>query len=291
MHRYDEPLELSAPIAWQLAAAHCRTDPATGVSCAWHHGLWQVLRLMGLVGTAARRGGFYRHEIGRAAGDGPFRILVSGTSDTAMLALAAQACAGRPVAPEITVLDICETPLRLNQWYAERNGLSIAGVRADFLDYDPAQRFDLVCTDSFLGRFPHDLWPLVAARWHALLRPGGTLLTASKLAPNSRPGQRIVFSASQAAAFRDAVRARMLEPGAPAGLDPDRVTQAAEQYARCQCNHPLRSAGDMQALLENAGFAITRLTPYAHTAGHTAGVQAPSMAADTTFLQVVAVRP
>lgn len=290
MHRYDEPLELSAPIAWQLASTHCRPDPATGVSCAWNHGLWQVLRLMGMVGTAARRGSFYRQEICKAAGQGKFRILISGTSDYAMLALAAQACAGRPVAPEITVLDICETPLRLNHWYAERNALSISGVRADFLDYDPVQRFDLVCTDSFLGRFPHAQWPQVAARWHALLRPGGTLLTASKLAPESRPGQCIVFTDSQAAAFRDAVRARMLEPGAPAGLDSGLVTLAAEQYAQYQCNHPLRSAEDMRMLLENAEFAITRLTPHAHTAGHTAGIQAPSMAADTTFLQAVAVR-
>jgi hypothetical protein len=290
MHRYDEPLEISAALAWQLASAHCRRDPATGVTCAWNHGLWQVLRLLGLVGTAARRGDFYRREIARAAGDGAFRILISGTSDTAMLALAAQACAGRAVAPDITVIDICDTPLRLNRWYAEQHALPVACVRTDFLDYDPAQPFDLVCTDSFLGRFPHAQWPRVAARWHALLRPGGTLLTASKLAPDSHPGQRIAFSAGQAAAFRDAVRARMLEPGAPAGLDPDLVTQAAAQYAQYQCNHPLRSAGDMQALLENAGFAITRLTPYAHTAGHTAGIQAPSMAADTTFLQVVAVR-
>lgn len=290
MKNYDEPLAISAPIAWEFAARHCRIDPASGLSCAWNHGLWQLLRRVGLASTAAHRGDFYHREIRSVAAQAPrLRLLISGSSDYAMLALVARALDGLAVTPDITVLDICETPLHLNRWYAERVALPIHTVQSDFLDYAGPAGFDVVCTDSLLGRFTHQQWPRVAARWQALLRPGGRLLTASRLRPADAPA-RIVFSEDQVTAFRDTVRLKMQQPGAACGIDPEQIALAAEQYGRQQCNHPLRSEGELRTLLEQAGLTVEGLTPAAHKVNNAAGIRAPTVPGGGTFLQVVATR-
>ena len=56
----DEPLELSAPLARQLASTLCRKNPATGESCEWEHGFWQYLRILGLAPVPKRHVDFYR---------------------------------------------------------------------------------------------------------------------------------------------------------------------------------------------------------------------------------------
>lgn len=291
MNSHDEPLEISAPIAWDLAARHCRHDPATGVTCAWNHGLWQLLRLMGIAGTAARRSGFYRGEIRKAvAGRNRPAILISGASDYAMLAQIVREFAEPETTPAVTVLDICETPLRLNHWFAERAGFSIRTVQSDFLEFATGEQYDVICADSFIGRFPHAQWPKVAERFFALLKPGGILLTASRLRTGD-PSTRITFPADHVAAFRDTVRAKLLKPDAPTGFDLDRVTAAAEQYARLQVNYPLHAENELRAPLEHAGLIIQSMDHHVHGAGAIEGIRAPSVAAASTFLQVVAARP
>ena len=290
MNNYDEPLEISAPIAWDLAARHCRHDPATGVTCAWNHGLWQLLRRVGLAGTAAHRGDFYHHEIRSIAARTPrLRLLISGCSDYAMLAQVARALDGLAVTPDIVVLDICATPLHINRWYADRLALPIKTVEKDFLNYTGPADFDIVCTDSLLGRFPHEQWPQVAARWRALLRPNGYLLTASRLRPADSPA-RIVFSEDQVHAFRETVRLKMQQSGFACGIDPDQIAAAAEQYGQLQCNHPLRSEQELRTLLEQAGLAIEFITPSTRKVDNAAGIRAPTVPGGGAFLQVVAKR-
>lgn len=291
MNSLDEPLEISAPIAWEFAARHCRHDPVTGVTCAWNHGLWQLLRLLGIAGTAARRGEFYRREIRRAAQNkNRLRILIAGASDYALLAQINAEFAGSAAKPAITVLDICDTPLRLNRWYAERAGFPVETVQSDFLEYAPSEQFDVICADSFIGRFPHAQWPRVAGRFFALLQPGGALLTASRLRA-ADPATRITFPADHAAAFRDTVRTNMMKPGAPPGFDIEQVTAAAEQYARLQVNYPLHTENELRDPLERAGLVIQKMDRHEHGAGVIEGIRAPSVAAASTFLLVAALRP
>ena len=56
----DAALALSAPLALERAPGLCRVDPQSGESCAWNHGLWQILRLLGLVLTPAHHAAFFR---------------------------------------------------------------------------------------------------------------------------------------------------------------------------------------------------------------------------------------
>lgn len=75
-----EPLKLSAPLALRLAPRLCR-------DCAWFHGLWQVLRLLGLNTTPEHHARFFRERLRREcrALDRP-RVLISGTADYSLLA-------------------------------------------------------------------------------------------------------------------------------------------------------------------------------------------------------------
>lgn len=289
MNAPEEPLTLSAPLAWQLAQKHCDRKAGTGASCVWNHGLWQLLRLLGLAGTASNRGAFYRDAISeRTRGNAAPRILISGTTDYAMLAQVIAAFAGTGATPLVTVIDICETPLRLNQWYADRLSCTLRTVQTDMLEYESADRFDLVCTDSFLARFPHAQWPQLAARWHDLLRPGGTLLTSSKVRPDSGPGP-LVFSAEEIVVFRDAVLEKSLQQGLQSMISAEDIAIAAEQYAKHQSNYPLQSAEQLKNLLEQAGLAIDSLTVNDQKSGH--GIRAPTVNSSGQYLHVIAHRP
>src|SRR6185503_8404923 len=168
-----DPLVESAPLAWQLAPQLCRKDPATGEDCAWEHGMWQYLRLTGLVGSIESRASFYAGALERVeeqgerappgkspgpsrsprtptTGTGALRVLLSGTADYALLALVARGLCKRGVVPAVTAIDLCGTPLALNRWYAERAAVRLETVHTDILHYRAAQPFDAVCTDNFL---------------------------------------------------------------------------------------------------------------------------------------------
>ena len=66
------------------------------------------------------------------------------------------------------MLDLCATPLRLNEWYAARHGLAVRAVCSDILAFAQASPFDMICTHSFLGRFAPEVRPKLVARWHEL---------------------------------------------------------------------------------------------------------------------------
>ena len=48
-------------------------------------------------------------------------------------------------------------------------------IEADFFTYAPATPLDLIYERAFLCAMPRAMWPQVAARWAALLPPGGLL--------------------------------------------------------------------------------------------------------------------
>ena len=71
----DELLRLSAPLAFAWAGRYCTS------SCRWHHGIWQYLRILGLVSSAARHRAFFEGALGALAEDGGYRrVLVSGAA-------------------------------------------------------------------------------------------------------------------------------------------------------------------------------------------------------------------
>jgi SAM-dependent methyltransferase len=291
MSPLEEPLVESAALAWKLAPQFCGKDPESDGSCSWYHRIWQYLRIMGLASSAMQRRDFYRLAARKFATDrrSP-RVLIAGTADYAMLALLVEAFEGSETPPSFTVVDVCETPLHLNRWYASRLSRSIETMRSDLLDYASPGAFDLICTDSVLSRFEPSKWSALAANWHALLRPAGILVTSSRLRPDDGPG-KIGFAADQVAAFEQAVLRIATEKRELLGIDPRELARHAGLYARRQFNYPVRSLEQVERLLGNAGFAFEQLSVAPKGTANREGIVAPTVPADSVWLRVIARRP
>ena len=289
-----ELLAQSAPLALRWADECCRPDPRTGERCDWSHGLWQVLRLMELVVSPQRHDDFYRAAFAGVEGTGgaPPRVLVSGTADYAMPALALECFRARGVEPELTVLDRCETPVRLTDWYAQQAGALVQGVVSDILDFvpagDAAGGFDAICTDSFFGRFAPEERPALVAKWASLLRPGGVLVTVNVLRAGGGASP-VGFDAAQALAFLESVSQRA--SALPAGLDlpPAELARRATEYARHHGSHAIASLEALRALFEDAGFTLRQLEQV-QSGDPSARPTGPSVRGPRRYAHVIAMR-
>jgi SAM-dependent methyltransferase len=288
----EEPLELSAPIAWRLAPATCRTDPATGENCSWNHGLWQYLRLMGLVTSPSYHADFYRAAFDAVEGVGRApRVLVSGAADYGMLACVLAAFRGRGVEPAITVIDVCETPLALSRWYAEQASCEVETFCSDILEYRCASAFDAVCSDSFFGRFTPAGQGQVIEKWRNLLLPGGLAITVNRTRPG-RPGERISFNAAQAEAFRVAVvrGVEVLPESVRSQVNALEIVGQAERYAARHFTYAAGSAQDLRGLFESRGFRVGALWAGTVAAGNRQKESGPSVRGDGDYAKIVARR-
>jgi len=289
MIQLDEPLSSSAPIAWRLAPTLCAQDGAADESCAWYHGLWQYLRLMQLVETPEVQAAFYREalETVRADGAAP-RILVSGTADYSMLASVVAAFRARETEPDVTVVDLCETPLALNRWYAERADLRLVTRHSDILQYADADGFDAICTHAFLGRFSPEARPALFEKWHALLRPGGAVVTVEATRPgHSAPMVR--FTADGVREFRAGVHRSAEELRDTLQMDPLVLAEAAERYASRHRAHPLRSEEELRDLFRRSGFTIARWSAAPPVNG-APGLHGPTMVGTARLIRIIATR-
>ena len=288
----EEPLVESAPLARQLAARLCRTDPETCLRCDWNHGLWQYLRMLGLVTSPAHHAAFFRHGLGsvRPAAD-PLRILVSGSADYGMLAQVLAALAPFEAGEiSVTVVDICATPLALNRWYAGRAGRRIETVQCDILEHSAAEPYDVVCAHAFLAMFPAERRPALLGRWHSLLRPGGRVITVNRLRP-THDTPAVAFAGDQAREFCELVRARALALGDRLPIDPLELQREAARYASRQTVHPVRSAEEVRALFEDAGFRVEHLGCEPVASAERNPISAPTVPGAADYARVIAIRP
>lgn len=295
-----------AALAMQLAERYCAGDAADGSSCRWYHGPWQYFRQLGVVSTAAVHEQFLlgtlqqliqqhddRHQTPAAAP--PLRVLVSGSTDHAMPALVLAAAAGRPVA--ITVADRCPTPLRWCEHYFSQQaaasgaapGSTLDTWAGDLLAFPADTPFDVICTHAFMGYFDDHARAALVQRWHALLRPGGSVVTLQRLRPDHPPGLAR-FSAAQAAAFRDQVRQQACARRAELDITPEQLTACAAEFAERFVSHPVRSFTGLQQLFVDAGFALPVFSCEAigrRTPGELSG---PSVPAQADYVHIVATR-
>jgi SAM-dependent methyltransferase len=291
MAQVDEPVVESAPLARWVAERLCRADPGTGETCAWYHGFWQYLRVLDLVTTPAHHADFLREAFRGAAGDGNrLRVLISGAIDYSMLAGVLWACGLHAVSAEVTVVDICDTPLFLNHWYARRVGCRIRSFRSDILDHPAEAAYDVVCTHSLLGQFAPARRNELVARWRQALRPGGRVITVNRIRPDGG-AERAGFSPEQARALREA--AMCLSPVQCEQLEipPDELVRGAERYAARRRPYPVRSREELAALFEEAGFTLEHLSCAPVAATHAIAVSGPTIAGGAEYARLVARRP
>jgi SAM-dependent methyltransferase len=289
MNSVEEPLAESAPIAREFASRLCYRDPDTGETCSWYHGLWQFLRLLKLVTTPEHHADFYREALGEIAnGPGPYRVLVSGAADYSMLAYVLAAFRSQAKEPELTVNDLCETPLALSRWYSDRVGCRINTLRCDVLQLPEESQFDVVCTHSFLGRFPHEKRVQLVEKWRRVLRPGGKVVTVKRIRPGSS-GEPTGFSSGEIQAFRDKVLNGAGALRASHAIDPLELAEEARIWASRRRTWPVRSSEEILELFENSGFKVDRLS-CSPVRSSRSGLSGPSTLGGADYAQIVAIR-
>ena len=287
----DEPLVESAPLAHRLARELCRKDPATGEDCAWYHGFWQYMRVMNIAKISGGHVDFLVEALRSAARAGRFaRVLVSGSADYSMSAHALCAYRAEGAALELEVIDLCETPIALTRWYAERVGAPVTGYASDILGFESARPYDVVVTNSFLGYFDLPSRTRLFERWARLLRPGGKLIITNRI----RPGvgyEPVGFTGDQARVLRDTVRREAERWREVFAFDPEEVAGWADAYAARRRPVPVRSSAEVLELLREHGFRVDCCdTATAAGRGEGGAVSGPTTAEAADYVRVVATR-
>ena len=275
-----------------MAPDLCRFDSAAGENCSWNHGLWQYLRLMGLVTSPHYHADFYQPAFDQVEGRGGSpRVLVSGAADYGMPACVLAAFRERGLEPEVTVIDVCETPLALSRWYAGRLCYPIKTFRCDILEFRAASAYDAVCSDSFLGRFPPSGQKQLVEKWGELLRPGGVAITVNRVRAG-KAGERIGFNAAQAQAFHAAAQRGFgaLPESLRSAVDPTEFSRQIECYAARHYTYTAGSAQDIRDLFEKNGFRVDALSGGTVKAGNRQREGGPSVRGDGDYARIVACR-
>ncbi len=276
----------AAKFAHEFARSHCRqyTD---NQRCSWYHGSWQFLRLLDLVSTPAAHASHFDAQLKKIDGDSSMKnILVSGSADAAMVKTIHETLVHRQAEINITVADICATPLEVCEQYAARAGIKIKTLKRDILEGLPAQAFDAIFTHSFMGYFDDVNRQHLLEQWATALRKGGRLITVQRIRENY-PNEIVRFDLGEIDNFVARAGQLMQLPGTGelAGFD---IVAMAKKFAENFQNHPVRSAEQLQAMLESAGFKLNLFERQA-TIG-TEGVTGPSVPNAAGFYLIVAER-
>lgn len=278
----DEPLAESAPLARTLASTLC-------AGCAWYHGTWQYLRLLGLAADPARHRCFFADVLGSLAREGRHpSVLVTGTADYSMPAHVAAAY-GEAAALDLAVVDRCATPVVLSAWFAGLRGTPLRTFVSDLIDLAAPAPFDVVCTHSFISQFPPPKRPALVARWRELLRPGGQAVTTTRVSPPGTPAV-VRFTPAQTAAFAERALAQAARLGAALDLEPPAVAERARRYAQSIAVHTVTSADEIVRLLEEGGLQVEHLEVREVDGPVTSGTWGPSTSQSARYAEIVACR-
>lgn len=185
----------SAPLMELWSQSECCTKPRGGMeewakenrldpeNCGWYHGTWQYLRLLDMVAVPHWHREFYNETLGGILKKKPHaKILISAAADWGMLASIHEALQLAGANPEIVLYDICKTPIKATQWYADLHNVPIKTRCANIITENIAEApFDLIVTDEFLSVLKSEYKPLIVNRWKELLKPGGSVVTVAMM--------------------------------------------------------------------------------------------------------------
>ena len=255
-----EPLQDSAPLALAWSRQECDQGDGEQPGCGWYHGSWQMLRYLGVFHSILSDDDFFLPALSRLIDAGARRILISGAADYALLARVAAAAGPYLQDMRVTVVDLCGTPLRLNGWYAERFGIDVEVIKENVLLYEPADRFDLICTHSFLCFFNESERKRLVDRWWLNLRPGGAVLTAQRARTEDR--QPIIrYTDAEVKALADRTQRSAEALFQSHAVDPQLARQLAVDYGRFHWTYLIRTAQEIRSLFENSGFKLETFAP------------------------------
>jgi SAM-dependent methyltransferase len=244
-----EPLRDLAAEAYELSDQLCDT-------CRDLHALWSYIRLSRASTGVEGRESRLHAELRALFGHGFRHVLIAGSQDAGLLALVVHA--GVEHAVEITVLDICETPLELCRRLAKQWSLSIETIRQDLLGLNLERRFDVVLVHGTLHFIAADRRIEALTRIRRAIRPGGRLML---LFNTSRPVMTKIIQEPRAD-YGSLVLAELKRLDVPL---PDAEAVMRERLNAHQSRRELREGAfvepqDVELLLIAAGFSLNSCT-------------------------------
>lgn len=267
----DDPAIEAAPIMRELAHGHCQGNEHSGETCFWYHGysLYQSLlvqktpRLAGRhsLGWKPSHAVFFLEAFRPLARSGALRsALVSASSDYMLPSLIMDACQQEGSDVDITVVDVCETPLWINQWYAARRGHAVETIRSNILDFEPTRSSDLLCTHHLLNFIAPDQRPALFRRWRGALRRGGRLVFVNSIRPSETVAKVTEYAEVEPGKLAQAIaetEERLLMRFPP---HEEMLRAMIERVGRKKF-YPVQSPDEIADQLIAAGFSIDRIEP------------------------------
>ena len=255
-----EPLGDSAPLALNWSKQHCVQANDKEPGCAWYHGSWQMLRWLDVFQSIRSDDDFFLPALAGLINDGARHILISGAADYALLARVIFAAGEQAKELRVTVVDLCDTPLRLNAWYAEKLGVKVTVIKDDVLNFKPEQPFDLICAHSFLCFFDSSERRQLLQAWWDCLKPAGKVITAQRARTEDHQAV-IAYSQAEVIALGERAYNLARDQFDAKEVDPDLARQLAEGYGRFHWTYLIRTPQEIRNLFEDQGFNLETFSP------------------------------
>ena len=255
----EEPMLKSAPLMKMLSEVLCKGSYINEEGCGWYHGSWQYFRILDLVSTPTWHSEFYKTALvlkNSNPSQTTSNILVSGAADYSMTAHIIWAYETKSQKCNITVLDLCQTPLWLNKWYGAKKGTQVHIVCSDILEYLPSQKFDYVVTDAFLTRFEDKEKEAVLRKWGDILTDQGKIVTTARIDNAPSP---VKASQSQAFIFSEKAVEFAKRWQEFVSLSPEEVRSMARIYAENMISYPFKNLEEIERLFIRCGFVFTHI--------------------------------
>ena len=243
--RFNEDLPRLAAANFEIAEGMCR-------SCRHMHALWPYIRLARASTGAEGDASVLEAVLAGLIAEGRSSLLIAGSQDTGLLALAARACGAADL--DIVVLDRCATPLESCRRLAQAWGLPIATWQQDLMDLAAPDRFDIVLVHGTLHYIPADRRADVLARLRRALRAGGRLVLLFNVS-ESLAGSLASEARSR---YADWVIEELTHRGVPLPEPRDAFAARLRVHAETREHREGAFHGPemVQELLASAGFAI-----------------------------------
>ncbi|MCH7487539.1 MAG: hypothetical protein IIC04_11190, partial [Proteobacteria bacterium] len=116
---------------------------------------------------------------------------------------------------------------------------------------------------SFLSRFPGARRPDLVSQWRRLLKPGGKVVTTTRINPSWTPGQS-GFSPRQVHEFGEKVFREAKSRSRALGIDPEVMAVRGRIFAERMLNYPITSRDEIEDLFTRGGFTLERLDLTSH---------------------------
>ena len=275
----EEPMITTAPIVYELAPVLCQGDHVSPNDCSWYHSIWQYLRIFNMVSTPTWHSEFYLNSFLELSKKENFNnILISGTADYSLLAHVLWAYRSLPHPPNISVVDLCETPLFLCKWYAKSVGCIVNTHATDIFTFDQDKPFDLITSDAFITRFSPENRKNVLQKWKNLLRTGGKIITTVRIETIS-DGDHVGSSAQEADLFRNKAKQEARKWKGFLGHAIEDIVNSAQRYAERMVSYSVTSTNEAEKLFTNSGFTIEKIDI----------IKVPGEMKGTTYAEIIAV--